>query len=52
LHFCLLGHLQRVIDLDPEVDDGALRLRVSEQELNGPKIAGPSSSPAHRASAQ
>jgi len=28
----LLGHLQRIIDFDAEIPDGALERRVSEQE--------------------
>ena len=28
-----------VIDLDPEVSDGALKFRMAEQYLNGPKMA-------------
>ena len=40
LHLRLLGDLQRIIDLDPEVADGAFQLRVPEQQLNGPEIPG------------
>ena len=31
---------ERVIDLNAQISDGALNLRVAEQELDGPKIAG------------
>ena len=31
LHLSLLRDLQRVIDLDPEVSDGALKFRMAEQ---------------------
>ena len=31
LHLGLLGDLQRVVDLDPEVSDGAFKLGVPEQ---------------------
>lgn len=31
LHVRLLGDLQRVVDLDPEVADGAFELGVAEQ---------------------
>jgi len=33
LDFSLLGHLERVIHFDPEVPDGALELRVPEEQL-------------------
>ena len=36
----LLGQRQRIVDLDPEVSDGALELRVSEQELNRSEVSG------------
>ena len=35
----LLGDLYRVIDLDAEIANGALDLRVAQQELNRPEIA-------------
>ncbi len=38
LHLSLLRDLQRVVHLNSEVSDGALQLRVPEQELNGPKF--------------
>jgi len=31
-----------VVYLDPEISDSALDLRVAEQELDGPKVAGAS----------
>jgi len=31
----LLRDLQRVIDLEPKVSDGALQLGMAEQELDG-----------------
>jgi hypothetical protein len=30
LHLSLLGDLQRIIDLDPEVSDGALKFAVTK----------------------
>jgi hypothetical protein len=30
LHFSLLGDLQRVVDVDPEVSDGALKFAVTK----------------------
>ena len=41
LHLSLFGDLQRVVDLDSEVSDGALEFGVTEQELNRPEIPGP-----------
>ena len=41
LHLSLLGDLQRVVDLDSEVSDGALKFAVAEQKLNRPEIPGP-----------
>lgn len=35
----LLGYGERVIDLDSEIADRALDLRVAQQELNRPKIS-------------
>ena len=37
--FDLLGYGQRVIDLDSEIADCTLDLRITEQELNGSKIS-------------
>ena len=39
----LLGYDESVIDLDSEIADRALDLRVAQQELNRPKISLPSS---------
>ena len=36
LDFGLLRDLQRVIDLDSEVSNGAFQLAMTKQELNGP----------------
>ena len=41
LHLGLLGDLQGVVDLDPEVSDRALQLGVPKEELNRPEISGP-----------
>jgi hypothetical protein len=41
LHLRLLGNLQRVVDLDPEVSDAAFDFGTSKQKLNGPKSPGP-----------
>ena len=38
LHLSLLGHLERVVDLDPEVSDGAFKFAVAEEKLGGQKI--------------
>src|SRR5437660_4656715 len=38
LHFRLFGHLECVIDLDAEVSNGALELRMTEQELHCTQI--------------
>jgi hypothetical protein len=35
----LFCYCQRIIDLNPEIPDGALDFRVAERELNGSKIA-------------
>lgn len=40
LDFGLLGHLQRVIHLDPEVPDSALEPGVPEQHLHSAEILG------------
>ncbi len=37
----LLGNCKRVIDLDTEISDGALDLRVTQQQLNSAKVPGP-----------
>jgi hypothetical protein len=37
----LLGNLEGVIYLDTEISDGAFKLRVPQQELNGSEISGP-----------
>jgi hypothetical protein len=34
-----LGQFEGVIDLDPEIPDGALDLPVSEEQLAGPQIS-------------
>jgi hypothetical protein len=39
LHLCLF--VQSVVDLDAEVSDGALKLRVPQQELDRSEILGP-----------
>ena len=31
---------QCIIDLDPEVSDGAVHLRMTEEQLHGPRVAG------------
>ena len=41
LHLGLLGDLQRVVDLNSEVSDGALKLAMAEEKLDGPKIPRP-----------
>src|SRR5204862_2449833 len=38
LHFRLFGHFECVIDLDAEVSNGALELRMTEQELHCTQI--------------
>jgi len=38
--FDLLRDAEGVIDLDPEVADRALQLRVAEQQLRGRQVAG------------
>src|SRR5438477_9990932 len=38
LHFRLFGHLECVIDPDAEVSNGALELRMTEQELHCTQI--------------
>lgn len=41
LHLSLLGDLQRIVDLDSEVSDGALKFAVAEEKLNRPQVPGP-----------
>jgi hypothetical protein len=41
LHLGLLGDLQRIVDLDSEVSDGALKFAVAEEKLNRPQVPGP-----------
>ena len=41
LHLGLLRDLLRVVDLNSEVPDRALKFAVAEEELNGPEIPGP-----------
>ena len=41
LHLGLLGDLQRIVDLDPEVSDSAFKFGVPEQQLNRPEILRP-----------
>ena len=36
-----LGDLDRIIDLDAEISNGALDLRMSEQKLHGSEVACP-----------
>src|SRR5688572_2033096 len=38
--FDLLGDAESVIYLDPEITDRTLQLRMAEQQLHGPQIAG------------
>ena len=38
--FDLLGDAERVVDLDPEIANGAFQLGVTEQKLHRPQIAG------------
>ncbi len=38
--FDLLSNRQRVVHLDPEIADGALNLRVTQEQLHGSQIAG------------
>ena len=42
LHLSLLRNLERFVNFDPEVSDGAFKLRVPEQQLHGSNISGPS----------
>jgi len=41
LHLSLLRDLQRVLDLDAKVADGALQFAMAEQQLDGPQVLGP-----------
>jgi hypothetical protein len=41
LHLGLLGDLERVVDLDPELSDSALKDAVTEQKLDRPEIPRP-----------
>jgi hypothetical protein len=41
LNIGLLNNFQRIIDLDPKVADGALQIRMSQQQLDGPEIPSP-----------
>ena len=36
----LLGHFQRIVDLDAEITHRAVEVGVSEQQLHGPEILG------------
>jgi hypothetical protein len=38
--FDLLGNAESVIDLDPEVADGGLQLRMPQQQLDRSQVAG------------
>src|SRR6516225_2843546 len=40
LKFDLLRDADRIVDLDTEISDGAFQLRVTEQQLHGPQVAG------------
>jgi hypothetical protein len=40
LQVSLLGDLQRIVNLDTEISDGAFELHVPKQELNGTEIPG------------
>jgi len=40
LELDLLGHIQSVIYLDPEISDGALQLRMAGEELHCAQVAG------------
>jgi hypothetical protein len=41
LRLRLLGDLQCVVDLDPEVSDRTLKFGMAEEKLDGPEILGP-----------
>jgi hypothetical protein len=34
----LLSDLQRIVNLDPEIPDGAFEFGMAEEKLNGPAI--------------
>jgi len=38
----LLGDFQGIVNLDPEISDGAFEFLVPEQQLHGSEISGPS----------
>jgi hypothetical protein len=38
LNVGLLGHLERVVNLDAEISDGTFQLRMTKQKLNSPQI--------------
>ena len=38
--FGLLGDLERVVNLNAEIPDGAFKLRVAEEQLYGSEVAG------------
>lgn len=40
--FGSFSHLQRIVNLDPEITHGALKLGVSKEELNRPQFLRPS----------
>jgi hypothetical protein len=41
LNLGLLRDLQSIVDLDPEVSDGALKFAMTEEKLDGPEIPDP-----------
>ena len=40
LELDLLGHVQSVVYLNPEISDGALQLHMTEEELHSAQVAG------------
>jgi hypothetical protein len=38
LELDLLGHIQGVIDLNPEISNGAFQLRVTEEQLHSAQV--------------
>ena len=38
LNLGLLGDLKSVVDIDPEIGDGAFKFGMAEKKLNGPEI--------------
>jgi hypothetical protein len=36
--FCLFGHLECVVHLDPEIPNGALKLGMTKQDLHSSKV--------------